>query len=120
MKKIIYLLMILTLAFCLASCSTGHIEGEVIDKEFKEAHTQTVLLPTTIFNGKTTTIILIPYIRQYPNRWKVTVRWFEKDRPYHEDIWITQECYESVHLGDWFFYDEDYCYPQEPYEQRRQ
>lgn len=123
-KKIIKFLLlsfVILTVLSFSACTTESFEGEVCELEYKEAYTTTLILPITIFNGKTSSVIMIPYFRHYPNRWRVKVREYDTDSNkyiYHE-CYVTEETYNSLKIGDWFVYDEDYCYPDEPYSQER-
>ena len=38
----------------------------------------------------------------------------------YNDCYVTEETYNSLKIGDWFVYDEDYCFPEEPYTQEKE
>lgn len=125
MKKrflVLYAVMISFLsALSLAGCSNDKpCEGEVIKKEFLQAHTVVQAQPTVIYNGSSFTTILIPYTYYYPDRWKLTVKWYEEEEEHEREIYVTKECYEAVNLGDWFIYDSEYCTYREPCEINRE
>lgn len=120
---LLLLILILPLAFILAGCSnTKPFEGEICELEFKESYTTTLLLPITIYNGTTTTTMLVPYIRTYPDRYYVKVRNYNEEKQNYDyyDCYVTKECFENLEIGVWFVYDEDYCFPEEPYTQVRE
>lgn len=120
-KKTSLVALIFITLFLFSACATEPFEGEVCELEYEEAYTTTVILPVTIYNGKTTSIIPVPYIRSYPDRWRVVVREYdsEKDEFIYHECYVTEETYNSLKIGDWFVYDEDYCYPNEPYTQEK-
>ena len=110
------------LLFSFAGCSNREpFEGEICNLEYQPAYTTTSLIPIIISNGKTVTTILVPYILYYPDRWYVQVReYVEEDEEfvYHE-CWVTEEVFTSLNIGDWFVYNADYCFPDEPCEKVR-
>ena len=117
MKKLSLMFMILFVLFMFSACGTEPFEGEVCELKYQEAYTTTVIVPVTVWNGKTASVITIPYIWSYPDRWRVKVREYddEKDEFIYHECYVTEEIYNSLKIGDWFIYNEDYCYPNEPY-----
>ena len=61
MKKVIGALICLLLVVSLCGCSNEITEGEVYEKEYREAHTTVMMLPLVISNGKTTKTTMIPF-----------------------------------------------------------
>ena len=119
-KKLISLLLVLVMPMLvLCGCGEKNFEGEICHLEYKEAYTTTVIIPITMYNGKSTTVICVPYIRTYPDRWYVKVRRFNNDKQDYEydDCYVTEECYNKLNMGDWFVYNSDYCFDEEPYTQ---
>ena len=120
--KIIAIIFVFFIGLCLfVGCKKESFEGEVCELEFKPAYTTTVIIPVTIYNGTTSSLVMIPYIRYYPDRWYVKVKEYvigEETYTYYE-CYVTEEVYDSLEVGDWFVYDEEYCFPNEPYEQER-
>lgn len=115
-RKISILTICILMLILLTGCKGERFEGEVCELEYKEAYTTTTLLPTTIFNGKTSSVVLIPHILHYPDRWRVKVWQYDEEsgeKIYHE-CYVTEEVFNSLKIGDWFVYDESYCYPDEP------
>lgn len=121
MKK--YLVLFLTFALLISLCACGHklTEGEVYDKEFKEARTLVMMIPIVHSNGKTTTTHIIPYMYYYPDRWIIRIREPNGDGTYLTDeYYTTKEVYDSVNIGDTFSYDPDRDFENEPYTRERQ
>jgi hypothetical protein len=121
MKK--YLVLFLTFALLFSICGCGHklTEGEVYDKEFKEARTQVMVVPIVHSNGKSTYITTIPYVYYYPDRWIIRIREPNGDGTYVTDeYYTTKEVYDSVNIGDTFSYDPDRDFENEPYTRERQ
>lgn len=122
-KKVLLIyisLFLFVLIFSFVACDDTSCEGEVIKKEFLEEHSEVRLMPVTIFNGKTTTIMMIPYSFHYPNRWRITVKWYSDGEFHTREIYVTEECYNKVTIGDWFVYDKDFCTYTEPCEKNRE
>lgn len=106
----------------LTGCSDKLTEGEVINKEFKEAHTQVMVIPVVHSNGKSTWTQMIPYIYYYPDTWEITIqKWDEENQEMLKATWrVTEDVYNMVNIGDEFVYDED-MEPEEPeYTRERQ
>lgn len=121
-KILCFLIIGLIPLFILCGCSNENFEGEVCELEFKESYSTTILIPVTFYNGTSTMTTLIPYIRTYPDRWYVKVKNFNEAKQeynYH-DCYVTEECFKKLKIGDWFVFDKDYCFENEPYTQRRE
>ena len=90
--------------------------------EFKPKYTTIIPITTYIYNGKTMTPIITMYARTYPDRWYVQVREYdEENQKYiYNDCYVTENTYNSLKIGDWFVFDEDYCFEEEPYTQEKQ
>jgi len=116
MKKIVSIITISFLLLFLIGCKTNKPSGEVYDKEFRPAYSTTVLLPLTIYNGKTVTTIIIPYIYYYPNRYVIHIKWFDvkKDKWRYYEYFVNETLYEKVNVGDMFEYQKG-TYDREPY-----
>ncbi len=85
---VFFVVCVLSLAGC-----TSVDEGRVVVKEYSPAHSS--LVPTPIFNGQTTTLVLIPQYR--PERWTISVQSDAGDR----DTWdIDAVFYGRVQVGD--------------------
>lgn len=74
MKKTVAIAIALILLLFSTGCAAAITSGEVVDKTFTPAHTQLVLIPVCITNGKTVTTHLVPYFYYYADRWDVTIR----------------------------------------------
>ena len=121
MKKVFVCALVIICVFLLVGCG-GISEGEVYEKEYRQAYTQILLMPITISDGKTATVIYVPFLISYPDRWCVRIRNREKaeDDYATNTFWITEEVYNSVEVGDWFVFDKDYCSTEEPHTKERQ
>lgn len=120
---ILTIILTILLLFSFTGCSKQEpFEGEICKLEYQPAYTTTTLIPIIISNGKTTTTILVPYIFYYPDRWYVQVREYvgEYEEFVYHECWVTEEVFNSLSVGDWFVYNEDYCFPDEPCEKIRQ
>ena len=74
MKKAIAIILAAIISLSLLGCASKITSGEVINKSYTEAHTQMMLIPVVISNGKTMSTILVPYIYHYSDRWDVTIQ----------------------------------------------
>ena len=111
-KKLIFVFItILTLGITvMTGCSSKQItQGEVINKEYTPAHQVTMVIPVTIYNGKTAQFIYVPYIYFYSDKWKITIqKWDEEQQKMLTAVYrVTQEVYDSINLGDEFVYTDD-------------
>ena len=122
-KKLAICLLLISIFVCiLTGCSNQITQGEVVGKEFKEAHTQIMMIPIIHSNGKTTSTQIIPYIYYYPDTWKITIqKWDEDNKEMLQATWrVTKDVYDVVNIGDEFVYEDD-MQPEEPeYTRERQ
>lgn len=104
MKKIcIAILLILFLS----ACSPKITSGEVYEKQHRNAFTTVSSYPLIISNGKTTTMVMVPYTVYYPERWVVFIKSFEDDEWKTEDFYVSESVYNSIRIGYMFEYDEN-------------
>lgn len=99
----------------LTGCSQKITDGEVYEKEYKEAHTEIRMIPIVTTNGKTTHTTIIPYTYHYPDRYIVYIKKFEDNEWKTANYYITKEIYESINIGDQFEYVEGRDLTDEPY-----
>lgn len=122
MKKLICLGLVLVM--CLAvfcSCGNKITEGEVYEKEHREAFTTVSVLPLVISNGKSTTTIMVPYVIHYPDRYVIHIKDFQGEEWVTEDFYVSKDVYDTINVGDMFEYDEERGDLQdEPYTKERQ
>lgn len=57
-----------------SSCGTRITQGEVYPKGFHPVHSAVQVIPVCIFGGKTITMIMVPYVYHYPDRWSIDIR----------------------------------------------
>ena len=119
--KIVVFLICITLlcALLLTSCSQKITEGEVYEKEFKEAHTEVRIIPIVMTNGETTHTTIIPFTYSYPDRYIVYIKKFEDDGWKTANYYVTKEIYENIKIGDEFEYVEGRDLVDEPYTRER-
>lgn len=92
---------------------TNIIEGEVINKNFNPAHSETTMLPIVTTDGENISTIIMPYVYHYPNTYKITIRNYIANKEQTATYRVTKEVYDSVNIGDEFIYTEEYE-PNEP------
>lgn len=120
MKKIVAVLVCSCWLFFLCGCSNAITEGEVYEKEYREAHTQVMILPLIISNGKTISTIMVPYFVHYPDRYVIFIKAYQDEEWKTEDFYVSKEVYDSTNIGDMFLYDEERGDLQdEPYTKER-
>ena len=115
-------LVISVLLLVISACAPLISEGDVYAKEFRPEHTQTTLIPITISNGKSSSIMVVPYIIHYPDRWVIFIRDFdsEKNKYIEEDFFVSQAVYDQVAVGSRFVFDKDMGTREEPYTKERE
>lgn len=115
MKKVIAIILVAIISLSLLGCASKITSGEVINKSYTEAHTQMLLIPVVISNGKTMSTILVPYIYHYSDRWDVTIQaWDAADKKMKRATYrVTEDVYNSVDIGAEFVYDKS-MQPEEP------
>lgn len=109
MEKIkIFLVIIITLII-LSGCSDKITSGEIIDKKYTPAYTQTIIVPVTVYTGKSTTVIPVPYTYHYNDTWTVTIRnWNDELKKYDTATYrIDKDTFDSITIGGQFEYVED-------------
>lgn len=120
MKRIIGALICILLVVSLCGCSNAITESEVYEKEYREAHTQVIVFPLIISNGKTSSTIMIPYFVHYPDRYVIFIKAYQDEEWKTEDFYVSKEVYDSINVGDMFLYDEERGDLQdEPYTKER-
>lgn len=117
---ILAILLLLILVVSFAGCDDDPCEGEIIKKEFLEEHTEVRTITTFIYTGKVCIPVVRPYSYHYPDRWKVTIQWYSEGKFHTREIWVTEECYNKVTIGDWFVYDKNFCSYTEPCEKSKE
>lgn len=88
-------------------------EGEVINKNFTPAHSETSMLPIVTTDGKNISTIIVPYVYHYSDTYKITIRDYIDNEEQTETYRVTKEVYDSVDIGDEFIYNEEFE-PNEP------
>ena len=120
--KIITVLLLFVTIFSFYACKKDiYFEGEICDLQFQEEYTMTLLLPVNIYTGKTHSVILVPYIRRYPDRYYVKTKTYNEEKENYEynECYVTKDCFEKLEIGQWFVYDKTYCFEEEPYIQEK-
>lgn len=102
MKKIILCLICLFLIFSLCACGNKITNGEVYEKEYKEAYTTVVMLPLATSDGTTT---LLPYFVCYPDRYVIYIKKYNGEKWLKEDFYVSKDVYDQINVGDMFEYD---------------
>ncbi len=104
----------------LSGSETRLTEGEVYDKSFTAAHSQTLMLPMVHSNGETTYTTMMPYIRNYPDTYSISIRDFQDGEWITETYYVSKEVYNDVEIGDIFKYEVGRDLEEAPYTQERQ
>lgn len=113
MKKLMTLLTAAAVALCLVACcgcggsSLDH--GRIIDKQYQEPLTTTMLFPMPISCGTScTTFIMIPWVVYDDADWILWLEACEKDPETgerscdHGEAYVDQQTYEEWEVGEWF------------------
>ena len=121
MKKLLLgIVVILMILFCLTGCSGKITEGEVYEKEYKAAHTEVMIVPITTYNGKTSSVHMIPYFYSYPDRYIIKIKKFVDNKWEQADYYVPKDVYDGINVGDQFEYAEGRDLSEEPYTRERQ
>lgn len=109
MKRAVLVVLVVVLLLGISGCSGKLKSGEVIKKSYTPAHSETRIIPLVTFNGKTSNVMLIPYIYYYSEKWEVTIAaWDEKEKKMQTATYrVTKEVYEAAEIGAEFVYDKD-------------
>ena len=109
MKRAVLVVLAVALWLVLSGCSGKITSGEVVEKSYTPAHSETRIIPLVISNGKTSSVMVIPYIYFYSDRWEITIAaWDEKEKKMQTATYrVTEEVYEAVEIGAEFVYDKD-------------
>lgn len=101
--------LLLTALLCLALCGCAPKlqEGEVYEKNFIPEHTDHLILPLVISNGKTTNVIMLPVRRHYPDQYEICIKAVQYDEWITATYYVTEEVYSTVDVGDYFRYEKD-------------
>lgn len=122
MKKTISIALAIALLLALSGCCAKITSGEVVEKNYTPAHSEVRLIPLVLSNGKSSSVVVIPYTYYYSDRWTVTIAaWDEEAKKMQSATYrVTEEVYEAVEIGAEFVYDKD-MQPNEPeYTRERQ
>lgn len=113
-KKILVITIVL-FGLLLSGCGNELKQGEVYEKEFKPAYNQLMFIPVVISNGKTCSTILVPYFYHYPDRYVIRIKAFKDNEWLTNEIYVSQNVYDSIVLGSEFEYVEGRDLLDEPY-----
>ncbi len=106
-NKAAALLLSVLLCLALCGCAPKLQEGEVCEKNFTPAHTDYLIVPLVISNGKTTNVIMLPVRRKYPDQYAISIKAVQDDEWITETFYVTQDVYDAVEIGGYFRYDAD-------------
>lgn len=106
-KKTLSILLVAIILLSLCGCAPKITEGEIYDKEYREAFTTVQLFPLVVSNGKTSTTRLIPYVMYYPERYVIHIKAYKDEKWQTEDFYVSRDVYETAKIGDMFCYDSE-------------
>ena len=113
-KRYVAILLVFMTLLLLVGCKAKITSGEVVDKDFSPAHTQTIMVPIVHTNGKTTYTTIHPFFYYYPDTWTVTIMAYDKNSKQKSATYrVTENVYNNINIGDKFVYDEE-MKPNEP------
>ena len=105
-KRFMLVLLLLAILFSFCGCGNMITHGEVYEKEHREAFTTVMMLPLTIYTGKTSTTTIIPYVVHYPERYVILIKDFDGENWVTEDFYVTKEVFDQIYIGDMFEYNK--------------
>ena len=114
------ILIVVIMVIGLSGCSGKITEGEVYEKEYKAAHTEVMIVPITTYNGKTSSVHMIPYFYSYPDRYIIKIKKFEDNEWKKAEYYVPKDVYDGINVGDQFEYVKDRDLTEEPYTRERQ
>ena len=107
----IFVIIIITIT--LFGCSKIK-EGQVIEKWYEPESMDLVLLPSTIINGKSTIIIMLPYYIYDGEDFCIKVKGINnKGDEVIKNFYIAKESYDSLSVGQYICIDGD-CLDDDP------
>lgn len=108
-RKLLTLAVLVFSLFLLSSCSEKITSGEVVDKKYTPEHTEQKIIPVTIYTGKTSSVIMVPYMYHYNDCWEITIRdWDEKEAEFVTATYrVTEDAYNNTYIGGEFEYIEE-------------
>lgn len=120
MKKTKIFILSFLLVVLLCSCSYL-TEGEVYEKKYEAAHSNTTIVPMVHTNGKTSYTTYIPITHYYPESWIVYIKAYDEseNKWITEDYYVTEDIYNAINIGDWFIYDSELHQQEQPYTTER-
>ena len=113
MKRIITLCLIFMMMLTMFACSKI-TSGEVYNKEFRPEHTQLLILPLSIYNGKSSTIIMVPYYIYYPDTYVISIKKMVNNEWKTADYYTDKETFDKTEIGYMFQYDKTRDLQEEP------
>lgn len=103
---IVLILMVIFIAIAFISCNKLK-EGEVIEKWYEPERTYVSLMPMYIGNGKTFTVIFIPYIITDNEDYVIKIKGKYKGKDRVETVYVNPKEYECLRTGDHFTIGKD-------------
>lgn len=119
MKKLCTLMSVF-LCLALVGCSNVITEGEVYDKEHREAQVILTTMPVVHNTGKMSYTTLVPVTWCYPERYVIFIRAYDSESKKwkSEDYYVEEEIYDATNVGDYFIFDEETMLQDEPREKQ--
>ena len=114
MKKCLCAVLAIALLFSLTGCSSKITKGEVTARRFTPAHSQVIVIPLVISNGKSSRTMLIPMVYHYADKWEITISTTDKDGKTETATYrVTKDVYDATPMSAEFVYDKSFT-PTEP------
>lgn len=101
MKPVIRFLACTLLALVIG-CEPSLKEGEIYSKRFHPAHTDMILMPVTMSDGKTSSTTLVPMFFYYPDSYSVDIKKFNGKKWVKAIWWVDRYTYEQIVVGGYF------------------
>lgn len=97
MNKILLIFLVFLL-----SCDNRELRyGNVADKEYRPEHTDLILIPMFIPTGKTSTMIMIPYVFKHNESWAIHVSGVSTGGDsMTKTFYIDKKAYDTSKVGD--------------------
>lgn len=80
-------------------------QGDVVAKRFEPQRQYMAFFPLIISNGKSTSVIMIPYMVTDYEDWVVTITGIADGDTLTEEVYVSREKYECLYVGDHMIVD---------------
>lgn len=115
-KKLLIIPIVAGIVF-LSGCKEKLKEGEIYNKEFIPAHTETVLISTVHTDGKMSYTTVMPYVYYYSDSYEIDIRDYNEEEKEYDTAtyYVTEEVYNQCEIGSIFKYEKGRDFTEIPH-----